>query len=676
MMNNYIFIYTKIAVFLCCLFSTSFSQSTIWNYRPNSESSGIFISGRQRSRDISQFLDPLDDRSPRPLPVYGPLPRNHCPMKEEILDPKNIEATREAITYCTEEHTNCYYAKNSKFRTIDGSCNNIEHPSWGKADNCLQRILPFDYADKISYPRVSCTGKLLPNPRHISNVYHKEIKPKPNHLTTHFMEWGQMLAHDLSLNDVFRTPESGYHFPINCCTDQGPIISDMCYSVAVPPDDPFFPRSQKCISYSRTVPCPLCKSGQRTHWNQNTGFHDLSLVYGSNEEEAYKLRSGELGMLDVEYNRKSGPMPPTVKIEEICVSPPGDKACYKTGDQRANQNPFLLTVHTYLLRHHNFLCQELNEINPHWDDERLYQEARRINIAIAQYITYGHYLPNVLGEIMVKQGIQILPGAKYTKYNPEEDPSLADEYTTVAARYGHTLVPGKISQIDPKTEKEDAVWLRDYYYTPFGFRYGMYDETAKGMTVDRKMKHDVFLSDDVRNYLYRRLYMNETVGVDLAAASIVRGRDHGIPGYTYYLSYFFNITVRDFEDLKGILPSKTVDILEDLYESVHDIDFYSAGLAEYYVKGGFVGPTFGAVLGQQYHKLKFGDRYWFEHENQAGSFTPEQLVEIKKMSVSRILCETTRVMKIQREVFKPPSITNPVVSCDHIHRLNFLLWKE
>ena len=49
---------------------------------------------------------------------------------------------------------------------------------------------------------------------------------------------------------------------------------------------------------------------------------------------------------------------------------------------------------------------------------------------------------------------------------------------------------------------------------------------------------------------------------------------------------------------------------------------YSAGLAEYYVPGGFVGPTFGTILGQQYKRVKFGDRYWFEHGNEAGSFTP------------------------------------------------------
>ena len=54
------------------------------------------------------------------------------------------------------------------------------------------------------------------------------------------------------------------------------------------------------------------------------------------------------------------------------------------GDSRANEQPGLTVYHTVWVREHNRLAAELAYLNPHWEDERLYQEARRIQIAEMQ----------------------------------------------------------------------------------------------------------------------------------------------------------------------------------------------------------------------------------------------------------------------------------------------------
>lgn len=63
-----------------------------------------------------------------------------------------------------------------------------------------------------------------------------------------------------------------------------------------------------------------------------------------------------------------------------------------------NQNLQLSLLHVILLREHNRIAGVLKQLNPRWNDETLFQEARRILIACAQKITYYEYLPEILGK--------------------------------------------------------------------------------------------------------------------------------------------------------------------------------------------------------------------------------------------------------------------------------------
>lgn len=68
-----------------------------------------------------------------------------------------------------------------------------------------------------------------------------------------------------------------------------------------------------------------------------------------------------------------------------------------TGDDRVNQNPQLTLLQTMLVREHNRIAIILGHINPHWFDETIYQETRRIMIAQHQFITYYEWLPIIIG---------------------------------------------------------------------------------------------------------------------------------------------------------------------------------------------------------------------------------------------------------------------------------------
>ena len=69
-----------------------------------------------------------------------------------------------------------------------------------------------------------------------------------------------------------------------------------------------------------------------------------------------------------------------------------------SGDVRVNEHPSLVAMHTLWVRQHNKLARELAELNPHWNDEQIFQETRRIVGAQIQHITYNEFLPVMLGK--------------------------------------------------------------------------------------------------------------------------------------------------------------------------------------------------------------------------------------------------------------------------------------
>lgn len=95
------------------------------------------------------------------------------------------------------------------------------------------------------------------------------------------------------------------------------------------------------------------------------------------------------------------------------------------------------------LREHNRLATELSTLNPSWDDERLYQEARRILIAQSQHITYNEWLPILLGRSKMAQiGLLPLQAGFSADYDTALNPSILNEFVGAAFRFGHSLVQG------------------------------------------------------------------------------------------------------------------------------------------------------------------------------------------------------------------------------------------
>lgn len=140
--------------------------------------------------------------------------------------------------------------------------------------------------------------------------------------------------------------------------------------------------------------------------------------------------------------------------------------CYclgiRAGDGRSGEQPGLLAMHHIWVLEHNQIALELAKMNPHWSEEKLYQEARRIVGAMIQHITYREFLPLVLGrDVCQLFDLELLSSGFYTKYDVKTNPTVANAFSAAAFRFGHALIQGSYMR---STSNHQFIDNSKYFY--------------------------------------------------------------------------------------------------------------------------------------------------------------------------------------------------------------------
>ncbi|KYM94403.1 Peroxidasin [Cyphomyrmex costatus] len=608
---------------------------------------------------------------------------------EEILTAEQVKEI-ERLSGCTghRRRQNCSNrCFHHKYRTIDGSCNNLRRPTWGSSHTGFRRVLQPIYENGFSMPVGWEKGRRYygypkPAARLVSTTLISTHTITSDDQISHMvMQWGQFLDHDLdhALPSVSSESWDG----IDCkksCDNAAP-----CFPMEVPADDPRI-SNRRCIDFVRSS--AVCGSGAtsvlwgdglmpREQLNQLTSYLDASQVYGYDDELARELRdlTTDRGLLR-EGPTLPGhkPLLPYASGQFVdCRRNPLESSinCFVAGDIRANEQVGLLAMHTLWLREHNRIARVLREMNPHWSGEKLYQEARRIVGAEMQHITYRHWLPRIFGLATEDS----LP--PYRGYDSNVDASISNVFATAALRFGHSLIQPRLERLNASFQPipQGSLDLRDAFFAPWRLvEEGGVDPLIRGMyaTAAKLKLPEQNLNIELTEQLFRTAH---AVALDLAAMNIQRGRDHGLPGYVEWRDYCNMSRVETFEHLTNDISNARVrQKLRELYGHPGNIDVWVGGILEDQLPGMKVGPLFKCLLLEQFRRTRDGDRFWYENPT---VFRAEQLAQIQQVSLARILCDNgDNITRVSPNVFLLPEGRNDFVNCDEIPYVDLNAWSD
>ncbi|XP_052775467.1 peroxidasin homolog isoform X2 [Mya arenaria] len=577
-----------------------------------------------------------------------------------------------------------------KYRTLDGTCNNLQHPSWGSANSALQRLLPPHYENGFNAPKGWTRGRLyngvhLPSPRLVSSLMMSTEVVSTDHSETHMlMQWGQFIDHDIDL-----TPQSVSQHIFNdgrrcneTCENSFP-----CFPIPVPPSDQRV-HGQSCLGFHRSS--ATCNTGttsiffktfaHRQQLNALTSYIDGSQIYGSSDDLAERLRdiNHDEGLLLVGSLSQQGKRLLPYDFTGIigpadCQIESGKRyiPCFLTGDSRANEHLGLTAMHTIWMREHNRIASDLKDMNPHWDGNMLYHEARKIVGALIQHITYTEWLPKIIGP----EGMKML--GEYKGYDPTLDASVTNEFATAAMRFGHSLVQPMLFRLNSSFQPipEGNIALHKAFFSPYRLvEEGGIDPILRGFFsqgAKMRMPHEIMNTE-----LTERLFsLANRIGQDLASLNIQRGRDHGLPFYNEYRKMLNLSEARSFDDLQGEVQDKeTRDSLQLLYRHVDNIDLFVGGMAETPLPGSKIGPTFTNILVDQFRRLRDADRFWYENPM---VFKPDQVVQLRQSSLARVICDNSdAITQVQRDVFSMVTSRDEYLSCRDIPQVDLKMWSD
>ena len=508
-------------------------------------------------------------------------------------------------------------------RNINGSGNNLANSDWGAINSQINRLTPQSFNDSIS----EMAHPDYQNPRIISNLVCNESLATPNSLGLSNMNvlWSEFINNDMQLTSHQDSSHEGGMEEAH---------------ITIPIDDEIMNPGgveDSRIKYLRTEfisSTGTDEENSREYPNEVSSWLDGSSIYSSSVELQDYLRSGEGGrlkMTDVDgWDMVPG------RVTDYVESSTGDNPNLQffVGDSRNLEHIGLTSLQVLFIREHNRLADGLSERNSDWNDEQIFQRAKKLVQAEIQAITFNEYLPSI--------GIDL---SDYSGYNSSVNPQLSNEYILLAAfATGSQMADGWLQFDEGLNESSIGhLDLRDGFWTTSSLiEAGGIDSTIRGAVFDTQREMDLAVIPSLRNLMSGAMWGG---WMDDCVMDIQRGRDRGITDYNSLREGLGLERVTSWSDISSDVVSQQK--LASAYSDVDSIDAYIGVMAEDRLESSVYGETQQMLVLDQFQRVRDGDRFWYENDAELNSLTSE----FNALRLSDIILRNTEIESVQCDVF-------------------------
>jgi hypothetical protein len=507
-------------------------------------------------------------------------------------------------------------------RASDGRFNDLAYPAMGASGTRFGRNVPLDHA----FPGPP-SSILEPNPREISErlLARTQFAPAAT-LNLLAAAWIQFQVHDW-INHAVAGPEDVWRIP-------------------VPGADPWGAPEIVVRRTARDGTRTPAEDGlPPTYLNQDSHWWDGSQIYGSDQATTDRLRSRSQGKLSIDRATHFLPVDPTTGIPITGFSD--------------NWWVGLTIMHNLFAEEHNSICDMLLRAYPGWPDERVFDLARLINVALMAKIHTVEWTPAILAHPTLQIGMnanwwglegqdlqrsfgrlsgdEVISGIPGSNVNQTGAPyALTEEFVSVYRL--HPLIP---DQLHFRHVGEGAASLVvDMADAAFGHAEDVFTHGYSLADVIYSFATTNPGAVQLHNYpqFLRDLHLPEGAErgdhLDLAAVDILRDRERGVPRYNEFRQLLHRGRVRKFED---ITPNQQwADELKAIYHDVDQVDLMVGMFAESPPEGfGFSDTAFRIFILMASRRLK-SDRF-FTTDWRPEVYTQEGMEWISNNGMKRVL---------------------------------------